>query len=215
MDSTQRGSPEGESQQAGASPFRRYGWVLAAMAFVLILLCVGIGVMEAGGGQYSILAHLRGGLSLDSSAPTLIPAQDQPTRTASPTKTPLPSETPTASDTPTSTAAPTVAVTCRCSGANYVCSNGAVTNNSSKCAPVATPSCACQKHDWVCSDGTRSVNDLRCGVVCGCNGNDLYCNDGTVGIYNPQCACTCQGTTMICNDGGSLANAAFCGGKRK
>jgi hypothetical protein len=208
----------GDDQPNAQSPFRRYGWLLGVMAVLLILMCAGIGMMEAAGGGPSILARLRSSAGLDAPAPTFIPSHSDAAAPAStPTATVVSSETPPPLDTPTVTASslPAVAVTCKCQGPNYVCSDGGVTRNSPRCAPQATVACSCNGHNWVCSDGTRSKNDIRCGLVCQCQGNDLYCNDGTIGIYNPECACKCDCTTMICNDGGTEPNAAFCGGGKK
>jgi len=200
-------------------PFRKYGWVLAVLGVTLLGLGAAVGLSMASGPGLPFLGRLNGGSG--GPAPTLLPAQtDTPSATASLpitlTSQPSlpPADTPTSTVTATATRSPGVALTCRCQGTDYVCSDGSATYNSPRCAPAVTPTCSCQGADYVCSDGTRSTNDIRCGLVCACQGNNLVCNDGTVALYNPQCACTCDGTTLVCNDGGREANSALCKKKK-
>jgi len=203
-----------ENPQEEQSLFRRYWWVLLILLFVIALCC---GVLGGAFGRDLVDRIVKPPLPTEEvteipddsgAAPAIDIPTDSPTATAieieTETLTPTPTETPTPTVTATATRSGPV-VTCKCKGTDYVCSNGVTTKNSPRCptpvAPTATTAPAACTAGWKPASG------------CTCCGNDLYCADGSVGIFNFACACHCEGTTGVCNDGGTIKNAPQCGGK--
>jgi hypothetical protein len=194
------------------SVFRRYWWALL-IALFLVALCCGVA-----GGAFGrdIIDQLTGKSATESPTegatepPSIEIPTDSPTATGEIVETEI---TPSATATATSTSTPTATatrpagsnVTCRCSGTDYVCSNGSTTKNSPKC-PTAVPPTVTSA-PAACTAGWKPASG------CTCCGYDLYCADGSVGVFNPQCACKCEGTTFVCADGGRIPNSTECGYK--
>lgn len=198
-----------DNPREAQSPFRRYWWALLIVLFLVALCC---GVLGGAFGR-DLLERITG-TQPPVEAVTPPPGEGTQPAIAIPTDSPTLTEvavdtqavmTPTPTDTPTPTATATLsgpAVTCKCEGTSYVCSNGVTTKNSPKCPTAVPPSVT--PAPAACTAGWKPASG------CTCCGNDLYCADGSVGVFNFACACHCEGTTGVCNDGGHIPNAVQC-----